>query len=238
MAGDLPEVVVYWDRSFPGNNPMGGHPGNAADAQMPMGSANSMGGADGVRTAPTAQQLGLDAAHDPVWQQRQPRQSVDPLGATHGLMQFAGQFDRIPGGDTRGTPNNPSPHAMDNVPFLRNPAGQPRGTNWTRWSHGMSNGEELFFWGSSLHTDSDNPARDMMRGQGNFATPPRRPISIDHDFDAVNQPWRVRLNDLLFSPYPLTYNGNPFFLSAPPPPDFLPPDTGVSPHLFDLPYWP
>jgi hypothetical protein len=72
--------------------------GNYGDAGVPSGMNSATGGAAGVVSRPSAQELGLEYPHDPAWQQRGPRETVDQQGAQHILQRLA-MVDNPDGGD-------------------------------------------------------------------------------------------------------------------------------------------
>jgi hypothetical protein len=73
--------------------------GNYGDAGVaPAAPNNATGGAAGVISRPSAQQLGTEYPHDPVWQQRGQHPTVDQQGAAHILEALSKQL-------------NPAPHA-------------------------------------------------------------------------------------------------------------------------------
>ncbi len=139
-----------------------------------------------VINTPTAQQQGLDVAHDPAWQQRGPQPTVDPLGAAHGLaglMHLAGMFDNMQ--DSRGTPNKPSGYAIDNVPLHVESMGHlglsRQYKELLAHPERMINGVEPFFWGSAYNPATDSTVNDMLDGPKMY-TPRGAP---DTSLDAV-----------------------------------------------------
>ena len=118
MADDvtvLPEITVYWNRSFGGNSP-NGLPGNAADAGGPTHGGGYSGSGDVAGLIhPSAQQLGLDQPPPQTWHPFASwyKQAVDQsqhLGLTHLAMT-----DDMEGANGRGRNQLPVPRAEQQV---------------------------------------------------------------------------------------------------------------------------
>jgi len=113
MADDatvLPEITVYWNRSFGGNSP-NGLPGNAADAGGPTHGGGYSGSGDVAGLIhPSAQQLGLDQPPPQTWHPFASwyKQAVDQ--SQHFGMTHLAMVDDNMGANGRGQQNLPVPH--------------------------------------------------------------------------------------------------------------------------------
>jgi len=185
----LTAVDPYYDPT--GGYGKQGKLGNYGDAGVvPSGPNNATGGAAGVISHPSAQQLGTEYPHDPVWQQRGPHPTVDQHGGQHILEMLERIVD----------------NSVDHThPFHQNENWGQSHKLWEIFNWAIKNlrpnkspaGVDATYWGAAYRGGQDGSVMDMLDGPKMYTPrgePDTSPDAIFHAPDLAVNPRDISLD--------------------------------------------